>query len=629
MVNPSFFRLCSRLKTRCKLIRDRLLYTLFVRLASDCAQQNQPDRSLKFYRSAIRYTQTSEIFRTVGQAYEDRQDWDRAVGIYQQAIARFPYDLQFYEHLATIAEKREHWSELVHCLTQVCDLGEPSATVYQRIGHANLKQKQWPQVEQAYRSALMREPDHYGSHHALGLALIRQERWAEASEALTRALQLQPKAIRTRAQLCLAFAQQEKWRESCQTLAIAIADHREVFSPVGPWLKHFESLDLDQPWPETVEAFEIAIETFIDAGRYLKVDLAPVADCAFLHAIVRFPAQAWHHFFYFNRLLIRYRNQDRLDELCDHLRTAIAATPDARETYLNLTAIADFRGDNQTAAIAHATLLDRDAGIDTNLRDRESRGLLPEAATRLSPSFLIIGTQKGGTTSLHRYLCEHPHVQPAAHKEIDFWSVEYDRGLAWYMAQFPPRSSDSRCITGEASPTYLDHPDAPARLQATFPNTKLILVLRDPTDRAISHYYHRYRERNLVTPIEAFLRSELVFTQQHPPESIPADRYATHLRGRLISRGLYSTFVKRWLQFFPRDQILAIDSRELFSQTGAVLTRVHRFLDLEPQPLDVYPVFNPGTYRHISPALEAELRHFFRPYNEELMTILDLDFDWP
>jgi tetratricopeptide (TPR) repeat protein len=629
MANPSYFRSLSRLKTRCKSAMDRWVYTVLVRLGSYCAQNGRPDRSFRLYHAAVRYTQDSEEAWAIGQAYEDRQDWDRAIGIYQQVIDRFPYDLRFYESLAAIAQKREHWSDLVYYLTQICERGEPSATVYRRIGQANFKQKQWPQAEQAYRSALVREPDHYGSHHSLGLALIRQERWADASEALTRALQLQPEAIRTRAQLCVAFAKQEKWRESCQTWAIAIADHREIFDPVGPWLERFESLDLDQPWPDTVEVFEIMIETFIDAERYFDVDLAPVADCAFLQAIARFPTHIWYYFFYFNHLLIRFRNQNRLDELCDQFHAAIAATPDARDPYLSLAAIANLRGDSQIAAITYATLLDRDAGIETNLRDRQSRGLLPEAATRLPPSFFTIGTQKGGTTSLYYYLCEHPHIQPVAQKEIHFWSVEYDQGLAWYLAQFPPQSPDSRYITGEASPSYLDHPEAPARLHATCPNAKLILILRDPTERAVSHYYQHYKTRNLITPIEPFLKSELDFTRQYPPEFIPADRYATHLRGRLVSRGLYSTFVKRWLQYFSRDQILAIDSRELFSQTGLVLERVHRFLDLEPQPLDSYPVFNPGTYRHISPALENELRDFFRPHNVELMTILDLDFDWP
>ncbi|NJN60903.1 MAG: tetratricopeptide repeat protein [Coleofasciculaceae cyanobacterium RL_1_1] len=629
MTNLSSARFLSRLKIRCRSTLDRLVYAGLMHLASYCARLGRPDRAFQLESAAIRYAHDPDSVLTCGQAYAAKNDGDHAVYVYQRAIERFPQDLRFYEGLATIAQGRKRWSEVIRYLTLICERGAPSAAVYRRIGQANLKQKQWPQAEQAYRSALMYEPDHDGAQHGLGLALNRQERWSEASEALTRAIQLQPEAMRTRAQLCVALAHQGKWRESCETLMIAIVKQRAIFSPVGPWLKQLESLDLDQSWPDTVEAFEIAIETFIDAGRYFELDLAPVADCAFLQAIARFPNHIWHHFFYFNRLLIRFRNQDRLDHLCDQFRTAIAATPDARESYLNLAAIADFRGDSQTSAIAHATLLDREAGLDTNLGDRESQALLPETTTRLPPSFLIIGTQKGGTTSLHRYLCEHPQIQPAAHKEIDFWSTAYDRGLAWYMAQFPPRSSDDRSITGEASPTYFDHPETPARLRATFPNVKLILVLRDPTDRAISHYYHRYRERNLITPIETFLRSELDFTQQYPPEFIPADRYATHLRGRLLSRGLYSTFVKRWLQYFSRDQILAIESRELFSQTGLVLERVHRFLDLEPQPLDRYPVFNPGTYRHISPALEAELRHFFRPYNEELMTLLDLDFDWP
>ncbi|MGD1902343.1 MAG: sulfotransferase domain-containing protein [Geitlerinemataceae cyanobacterium] len=625
----------SRWKSRLKTAIARRGYPLAIAVAERLDPTG--DRGLRnnIYRAALPRVPHSEPLWELAALHRNRQAWPQLADLYRELLVRFPQEDETELH-GTLAEAQQ-WPQIVRALAAAGAAGCGTALTYQRLGHAHCQQQQWLEAAIAYRESIRREPESYWAQHGLGLASLRQEQWTEASAAFARALAIEPGALRSRVQLCRTLAHQRQWRECCQTLAVLLAEHRDALTPVGPWLKRFEGLDLAAPWPDEFESFSIAIETFIDAGAYFKledrpdakpIDLAPVADLCFRHAIERFPTAAWHHFFYFNRLLIRFRNQDRLDELGALFRAASAAAPDARDAYLNLAAVANFGGDNRTAAIAYATLLDREAGLGACLQTREASKTLPATETRLSPSFFIIGVQKGGTTSLHSYLCAHPQIVSGAHKEIDFWSVEYDRGLAWYMSQFPPRRADRAWITGEASNTSIDHPDAPARLHAALPDAKLVAVLRDPTERAISHYYQRYRERNLIGPIEQFLRSELEFARAHPPETVTAELFTTHLRGRAISRGLYSTFLKRWLQYFPKSSLLAIDSQEFFSDTGAVVERVQRFIGLEPQGLETYPIFNPGSYRHISPELEAELRDFFRPYNRELAALLDFEHHW-
>ena len=118
---------------------------------------------------------------------------------------------------------------------------------------------------------------------------------------------------------------------------------------------------------------------------------------------------------------------------------------------------------------------------------------------RLLPDFLIIGTQRGGTTSLYNYLVEHPGIGAASIKEVHFFDTpHFKQGLAWYRGHFPSafqryyveRSLKHGFVTGEASPYYLFHPHAPKRVAGLMPQMKLIVMLRNPVDRAYSHYHH-------------------------------------------------------------------------------------------------------------------------------------------
>ena len=111
---------------------------------------------------------------------------------------------------------------------------------------------------------------------------------------------------------------------------------------------------------------------------------------------------------------------------------------------------------------------------------------------RMLPAFLIIGVQKGGTTSLYNYLIQHPHIAPALEKELRFFDYKFHKGLAWYQAHFPliayarfvQQVYQRALITGEASPNYLFDPRAPQRVAHTLPDVKLIVLLRNPVARA-------------------------------------------------------------------------------------------------------------------------------------------------
>ena len=107
------------------------------------------------------------------------------------------------------------------------------------------------------------------------------------------------------------------------------------------------------------------------------------------------------------------------------------------------------------------------------------------------PNFLGLGVQKGGTTTLQRMLEQHPSVFLSPRKELHYFSLHYAQGQSWYEHQFC--DADEVQLCGDITPYYLFHPHAPARVQALLPHARLIVLLRDPVERALSQYFHAKR----------------------------------------------------------------------------------------------------------------------------------------
>ncbi|MFO7955055.1 sulfotransferase family protein [Thioalkalivibrio sp.] len=132
------------------------------------------------------------------------------------------------------------------------------------------------------------------------------------------------------------------------------------------------------------------------------------------------------------------------------------------------------------------------------------------------PDFIIIGAQKSGTTSLYAYLSQHPQLFPSSTKEVHFFdggldpSVDtFKKGMPWYRAHFPLRKNmGANQRTFEASPLYIFNPLAPERIANVVPNVKIIALLRNPTERAISHFFHERRRGREPLAIDEALEKE-------------------------------------------------------------------------------------------------------------------------
>jgi hypothetical protein len=231
------------------------------------------------------------------------------------------------------------------------------------------------------------------------------------------------------------------------------------------------------------------------------------------------------------------------------------------------------------------------------------------------PDFVIIGAQKGGTSFLYHLLTLHPLVEPAALKELHFFDNPelFDHGAEWYRRCFPRLNSKDgqRSMTGEATPYYLFDPPVAKRMAQIVPQARLIALLRNPIDRAYSHYQMQVKRGTEPRTFEEAIE------QQH---------------SSYMSRGIYVDQLLRWFEFFGKEQMLILKSEDFFERPVETLKVVLTFLDLpdwQPEASELQQRRHTGTYRQkMDPSTRRRLEAYFEPYNQRLYECLDVDFGW-
>jgi len=253
------------------------------------------------------------------------------------------------------------------------------------------------------------------------------------------------------------------------------------------------------------------------------------------------------------------------------------------------------------------------------------------------PDFLIVGAQKSGTTSLHAYLSQHPQLfSSPLKKEIHYFdggkhrkSDSFAKGEIWYRAHFPSQrelSAGSRVF--EASPLYLFHPLAAERIARLAPRTKLIALLRNPVERAISHYLSTKRRKFEPLPmLEAFQKEEERLEQVLAGRDFKNELY---IRYTYKSRGRYQEQLDRYRRYFPAQQILLLSSEEFFNDPHESLKRVFDFVEVDAgfRVGDVTARNVGGSKDEVPSSVHEYLMDYFRPYNRALYEQTGRDFGW-
>ncbi len=247
------------------------------------------------------------------------------------------------------------------------------------------------------------------------------------------------------------------------------------------------------------------------------------------------------------------------------------------------------------------------------------------APMRSLPGFLIIGGIRCGTTSMIRYLGDHPDIGIASTKEVHFYDWHYDRGETWYRSWFPLAVKGQPELVGESSPSYLMNSNVPERVAASIPDVKLIVLLRNPADRAVSHYqYRKNRGMEEAPSLDTALSEE--------PLRIELRRERNgHTAGRLdcyFDQGSYVNGLRRWMDAFPSEQFHVLRSEDLFNDAATAHKGVLDFLDIETVEREEYQVHNSAGYETRDHPLRPELIERYAPLNQELYQLLGRDMDW-
>lgn len=297
------------------------------------------------------------------------------------------------------------------------------------------------------------------------------------------------------------------------------------------------------------------------------------------------------------------------------------------------------------------------------------------------PEFMLIGGAKCGTTSFAYYLSAHPQIKESKIKEPNYWSwklcnkAQYQSLFVNSAPLLTPRADQK--IGGEYSTSSLLHPLVPRRVRGRLPNIKLIVLLRNPIDRAYSHYIMSQRQgmeptRSFDEIIEKEIDEVPVLLEAHQrgfldsnfrtqahrstpqgkpitvvehnehwtPHPLYSDQELFRFYGSsYVFRSLYHDQLWRWLQLFSREQMLIIQSEQFMAEREKIMNQVVQFLGLQTYSFSPDELQNtwgggasnlekPGDYPPISNKTRTLLQSFFAPHNQKLFDLLGQSFDW-
>lgn len=453
----------------------------------------------------------------------------------------------------------------------------------------------WEQEKQEYQALICWT-------HALRL----DPHWATLAEHLTLAKRWLRLGNLEQAQSC--------YHRACTLNPQSAAIHRQW----GDWLMS------QQRWTEAISAYQRSLD--IDAEDFATLhqqaacfsrlgDRAAMVDIH-LKSIPLNPDFAWYYYPLFWKSL---KQENKVLAAINQFKNTLKYAQNSLNSYINLGDALSLQNKKNEAILYYRQ------GIDLMYSESLTDGHFNQTldfdakdVVQTAPNFIILGAQKAGTSSLYAYLTEHPQILPPLRKELEFWSWKFYHGLDWYFAQFPKLPAGGPYQTGEACPNYFDFPDTPKRLASQESKIKFIILLRNPVDRAISHYHHWRKIHQEEDSLELALQKNVQHLKPNSSyDSVPKN---------YLERGLYADHLRRWFSYFPREQFLIVQSEEFYGNPDQTLRQVYQFLGLPHHPLKAYPQYNQGHYPPSEAKTREFLAEFYAPYNRDLAALLGQEF---
>ena len=253
---------------------------------------------------------------------------------------------------------------------------------------------------------------------------------------------------------------------------------------------------------------------------------------------------------------------------------------------------------------------------------------------RVLPDFFVIGSGRTGTTSLYHYLDQHPSLSKSAYDELGYFDDNYHLGLNWYRSLFPSiftkyliKLKTNNFMTYDVTPSYVRRPWNAKRIKKLFPDTKLIVILRNPVDRTYSHY-HLAEQFGETRTFEEIVKEDMDNILNWNIDLKDDNYFANKVEKSFLARGFYAEQLSIWFKLFSKNQIMIVSSEQLASDTKNTMNSIFQFLNLPKFEIPNTKKVNVSQYSKMNSSTRKLLINFFKPYNKSLYNFLNVNFEW-
>ncbi|MDJ0555728.1 MAG: tetratricopeptide repeat protein [Microcoleaceae cyanobacterium MO_207.B10] len=612
---------------------------------------------------------TPEEYAHLAEIYAQEKQWQLAIENYHYAIALKPNFSWYHYHLAQALSQQMKWDEAIISYRRAIDLNHNFSWSHYNLGNALTNLQRRDEAIVAYNRAIKIDANFPWSYYNLANVLMELQRWDEAifnylyivkvssdlpgvysklGDAIEQIYNSNSQTINNDHLLTIQSLEKypiyHKLREFFRKnpeLSLQLADGLDKSNKVdGAIIFYHLALEINQKNPE----IELKLKQLLDKKNQLEKEIVELrnkikvnpnrgyyynlgvaltrqqrwgeAVTAYHQAIEIDPDFCW---WFYHNIWEAFTKENKLETICSFFQSFLEKNPHSFWSYLNLGEALTRLGKVQEAVPLYQ-----------NACRQQTQKNYPDFVQQTdnikevkAPNFMIIGVNKGGTTSLYSYLIQHPQIIPPVKKEMDFWSWKFNGSIDWYLAHFPAIPEGKIFLTGEASPSYFDHPNAAARIAQVFPKIKLIILLRNPIDRAVSQYHQWLRLNWENRTFEEVIKSDLE-KLTISPKSINYWRQELNY----LARGVYVEFFQEWMGLFPREQFLVLKSEDFYANPEASMQQVLKFLDLPEYQLSEYKNYNTGNYSPIDKSMRKNLKDYFQVHNHRLEEYLGMKFDW-
>ena len=572
--------------------------------------------------------QNQSIQKLIEEAIQSRHQGNikEAISLAQQAINLNRDYYKSYYHLGDFFLSDRNLKAAMEAFNNTIRLNPDFSWSYHGLSQIFFLQDKLDKAIELSRKAIALKPNIKGYYRRLGMSLNQKGDFNEAIEAYEQAIKIDPKFAVAHYELGNVLRKQQQFDRALAEYSLALElgyQSHELYGSLG-------SIHLSKEnWAKAAKFCRQAIKLnkespwyYYDLGYALRQQgNSQKAVSNYAKALQIDPgfAPAYH------QLMFSKLEPAQLNEVVAAFKYNIEQQPNASWLYTRLGDLLSKQGQIPEAIAAY-----KDATYKLNLwQKREYTKQYWDRGEAQGPNFVIIGAMKAGTTSLYEYINQHPQVLPCAQKEVHFFVHHYEKGLDWYRSHFPPIANDVNYLTGEASPGYLCN-TVQQKVKDTFPNVKLIAILRNPVERAISHYYHNVKHGIEKRSFEAAMTAETEAISSLSDINLVKETKNWSKQQGYLFTGLYVYFLQKWMATFDRKQLLVVQSEHLYQRSPETMKDVFDFLELPAFASDKYTNHLPGSYKKLdySDSKYKLIADVFHIHNQRLTDYLQQPFTW-